>query len=81
LNRAPDEYIKESPAPSSNQESIRQDKKFSALFETPVPDAVPGFELDKKDAAKMEEYWPAGELAANRVGILIEIFHFLMNFY
>lgn len=80
MNRAPDKYIKESPEPSSNQESIRQDKKFSALFGTSVPDAVPGFELDEKEGAKMEEYWPAGELAANEVGKPIKIFLFLTNF-
>jgi len=72
LNHAPDEYIKEYPAPSSNPESIRQDKKLSTLFGTPVPYAVPGFALDDRDAANMREYWPAGELAANKVGIPIE---------
>lgn len=67
LNHAPDEYIKEYPAPSSNPESIRQDKKLSTLFGTPVPYAVPGFALDDRDAANMREYWPAGELAANKI--------------
>jgi deoxyribodipyrimidine photo-lyase len=67
LNGSLDEYIEESPKPLSNPESIRQDKKLSPLFKTPVPDTIEGFELDENDSAKMEEYWPAGESAAKQV--------------
>ncbi|KXN86422.1 Deoxyribodipyrimidine photo-lyase [Leucoagaricus sp. SymC.cos] len=67
LNRNLQDYIQEAPGPAPNSDSIRQDKKLSYLFQTPVPDAVEGFELDDKDSAKMEEYWPAGESAAKQI--------------
>ncbi|KAJ6598937.1 FAD binding domain of DNA photolyase-domain-containing protein [Mycena vulgaris] len=60
-------YLENCPAPHANPESVRTLAQFSALFDTPVPHSIPGFELDPVDRAKMEEVWPAGEPKAHDI--------------
>ncbi|KAJ7665497.1 DNA photolyase [Mycena rosella] len=60
-------YLEDCPPPRANSESVRGSPKFGALFDTPVPVSVAGFELDPADRAKMEEVWPAGETKAQDI--------------
>ncbi|KAJ7498792.1 FAD binding domain of DNA photolyase-domain-containing protein [Mycena latifolia] len=68
LNANIPHYLENCPSPHSNSESVRTSPKFGPLFESLVPESVPGFELDAVDRAKMEEVWPAGETKAQEVG-------------
>ncbi|KAF8076516.1 FAD binding domain of DNA photolyase-domain-containing protein [Lyophyllum atratum] len=60
-------YLEDCPMPESNSDSIHESKKFASLFETPVPTAVDGFELEEEDAKRMCEVWPAGEGVAAEI--------------
>ncbi|KAJ6628747.1 FAD binding domain of DNA photolyase-domain-containing protein [Mycena sp. CBHHK59/15] len=54
-------YLEDCPKPHPNDKSVRASSQFKALFETPVPESLPGFTLDAADQAKMKNVWPAGE--------------------
>lgn len=60
-------YLHEASFPEANEGSIRESEIFGPLFETPIPDSIPGFELEAADKAKMAEIWPEGESKANEV--------------
>jgi deoxyribodipyrimidine photo-lyase len=60
-------YLENCPTPHANSEAVRTIVPFAALFDTSVPESVPGFELDPADRAKMQEVWPAGEIKARDV--------------
>lgn len=59
------ECLKQSDNISPNSPSVRNDHRFSSLFERTLPKSIPGFELE--DQEKMEELWPAGTDAARDV--------------
>lgn len=61
-------YLEESPLPEANPHSVRQDPICGQLFNTPVPHAVEGFELDPADGEVMVKVWPAGSAVAQEVG-------------
>ncbi|KAK7470518.1 DNA photolyase phr1 [Stygiomarasmius scandens] len=61
LNDNVSRFIDESPEPHPNSEQVRKSKEFSHLFETTVPESIPGFELVQEDRKTMETVWPAGE--------------------
>ncbi|KAK7060513.1 DNA photolyase phr1 [Paramarasmius palmivorus] len=67
LNEDLDYYLKEYPSPEANPTSIKESKKFSELFDTQVPESIPGFELEEGDRKAMLEVWPAGEEHAQKV--------------
>lgn len=56
------ECLVQAPAIQANPASIRDDKKYTSLFDVTIPQHLPGFELE--DAEKMEKCWPAGTDAA-----------------
>jgi deoxyribodipyrimidine photo-lyase len=60
-------YLEDCTKPDPNTNAIYASKILAALFETPVPLFVPGFELQEADRRKMGEVWPAGEDAAHKV--------------
>ncbi|KAG6873734.1 hypothetical protein C0995_011553 [Termitomyces sp. Mi166 len=60
-------YLEDYPKPKPNSTSIRKHEKFASLFDTPVPDAVEGFELKEADRKKMREIFPEGEEAAAEI--------------
>ncbi|KAJ7094646.1 FAD binding domain of DNA photolyase-domain-containing protein [Mycena belliarum] len=67
LNADIPHYLEDCPAPHANSESVRDSPELSGLFDSLVPESVPGFELDAADRAKMEEVWPAGETKAQDI--------------
>ncbi|KAJ6539467.1 DNA photolyase, FAD-binding/Cryptochrome [Mycena capillaripes] len=67
LNANIPHFLETCPGPHPNAESVRATPKFSALFDSVVPESVPGFELDPADREKMEQVWPAGETAATEI--------------
>ncbi|KAJ7764998.1 FAD binding domain of DNA photolyase-domain-containing protein [Mycena maculata] len=67
LNANTPHYLANYPKPHPNPESVRTSLKFAPLFDSVVPESVPGFELDPADRAKMEEVWPAGETVAHDI--------------
>lgn len=67
LNRNLAYYLEDCPPPYPNPKSIRKDGAFIALFETPIPESIVGFELGLKEQEKMNEVWPAGEDIAAKV--------------
>ncbi|KAJ7638961.1 FAD binding domain of DNA photolyase-domain-containing protein [Roridomyces roridus] len=60
-------FLENCPKPHPNEDSVRKSTRFGPLFDTAVPESLPGFELDKANRAKMEQVWPAGESAALQV--------------
>ncbi|KAF7352679.1 Deoxyribodipyrimidine photo-lyase [Mycena venus] len=60
-------FLENCRQPHPNSESVRTTAKFGPLFDSLVPESVPGFELDPADRAKMEQVWPAGEAAASEM--------------
>ncbi|RDB22583.1 Deoxyribodipyrimidine photo-lyase [Hypsizygus marmoreus] len=60
-------YLEDCPRPHANLDSIHTSNEFAPLFMTPVPQAIPGFELDDADMRRMEEVWPAGENVAHEI--------------
>ncbi|KAF9076794.1 DNA photolyase, FAD-binding/Cryptochrome [Rhodocollybia butyracea] len=68
LNENLDRYLKDYPKPHSNIDGIRDsNNRFSKLFDTEVPEYVPGFELDQDDKKIMANVWPAGEEIAHKI--------------
>ncbi|KAG6821605.1 hypothetical protein H0H93_000114 [Arthromyces matolae] len=67
LNNNIPHYLEECEKPKPNPASIRQNKKFSCLFDTSIPKVVEGFELDDASAEKMREVFPEGEEAAAEI--------------
>ncbi|KAF8339023.1 FAD binding domain of DNA photolyase-domain-containing protein [Cantharellus anzutake] len=57
--------VEESEALKPNDPSIRKKREFAALFDSEVPELVPGFECH--DQEKMKELWPAGIHAARAI--------------
>jgi hypothetical protein len=55
------------PRPSANDSSVYKDKIFSRLFDTEVPESIPGFESD--DRENMATLWPAGSAVASDVSM------------
>ena len=51
--------------PLSNPSSTESTVPFAALFSTPIPDSIPGFECH--DREKMTELYPAGSEAAGQI--------------
>ncbi|KAF7977458.1 hypothetical protein HWV62_3639 [Athelia sp. TMB] len=64
LNARIAQYIGPSPLPQANSITVHQTTVYQALFKTPVPDSVEGFELSDADQTTMAEVWPAGTAAA-----------------
>lgn len=67
-------YLTEAEYPLANEPSMTQHPVYGALFVTPVPTAILGFQLDEADRLRMIEWWPAGEDAAREVRILVALF-------
>ena len=67
------QYIAIVPPPQPNAENIHESTLYGPLFDTPVPDAVEGFEMEDTDKRKMEDVWPAGTEAAKDVGVFLSI--------
>lgn len=67
-------YLEDCPTPKANDDSIRENDKFSVLFEKEVPKELEGHVLELNDKRKMEEVWPAGEDAAKEAS-LIQLCH------
>ncbi|ESK94386.1 deoxyribodipyrimidine photo-lyase [Moniliophthora roreri MCA 2997] len=67
LNEDQDYYLQEYPSPEPNASSVKKSEKFSNLFSTPVPESVPGFELEEEDRKTMLKVWPAGEEHAEKI--------------
>ncbi|KAJ7682673.1 DNA photolyase, FAD-binding/Cryptochrome [Mycena polygramma] len=67
LNANIPHFLENCPKPHPNPESVRSSAKFAPLFDSVVPESVPGFELDPADRAMMEKVWPAGETAASEI--------------
>ncbi|KAG5724998.1 Deoxyribodipyrimidine photo-lyase [Termitomyces sp. T112] len=67
LNSNISHYLEECPKPKPNSVSTRKDEKFAALFDTPIPNAVEGFELKEADSKKMRELFPEGEESAAEI--------------
>ncbi len=61
-------FLEDCPAPTQNDAAVRSSKKFSLLFDAPVPDRLQGFELEDSDRSKMCNVWPEGEEVALQVG-------------
>ncbi|KAG8772396.1 hypothetical protein FRC15_002759 [Serendipita sp. 397] len=59
------ECLAEVPAVKANPSSVRVDKKFAPLFDTTIPNHIPGYELE--DADRMEALWPAGTDVAREI--------------
>ncbi|KAL0067544.1 DNA photolyase phr1 [Marasmius tenuissimus] len=67
LHDKQDEYLHERPYPEANDAKVKDNKKFSALFDSEIPKGITGFELDAEDAKTMEKVWPAGEDIASQM--------------
>ncbi|KAJ7047244.1 FAD binding domain of DNA photolyase-domain-containing protein [Mycena alexandri] len=67
LNADIPHFLEDCSKPHPNRESVRATAKFAKLFDSEVPESVPGFELDSADRTKMKQVWPAGETAANDI--------------
>ena len=67
LNGHVDKYLKDYTFNHSNPPSVRSSETFSFLFDSDVPDALPGFELSPAQLQLMADVWPAGEDIANAV--------------
>ncbi|KAF8195756.1 FAD binding domain of DNA photolyase-domain-containing protein [Mycena galopus ATCC 62051] len=67
LNANIPHFLENCAEPHPNSESVHTSAKFEVLFDSSVPESVPGFELDAADRAKMKEVWPAGEASANEM--------------
>ncbi|KAF7301780.1 Deoxyribodipyrimidine photo-lyase [Mycena indigotica] len=67
LNADIPRFLEKCIDPQPNDESIRKSAKFGRLFDSTVPENIPGFELEDADHQKMAEIWPAGELAAQEI--------------
>ncbi|KAF8351351.1 FAD binding domain of DNA photolyase-domain-containing protein [Amanita rubescens] len=65
LNEHIDEHLKDYTFSYSNPTSVRSSEKLSFLFDSDVPDALPGFESSPAQDQLMIDVWPAGEDAAN----------------
>jgi deoxyribodipyrimidine photo-lyase len=61
------DYLKESPSPHSNPESVRHSEPFKNLFECSIPKELEGFTVDSEFREHLESAWPAGEEAAQKV--------------
>jgi len=76
LNEHVDEHLKDYTFSYSNPTSVRSSEKYSFLFDSDVPDALPGFELGPAQHQLMIDVWPAGEDAANAVrGTILTYMH------
>ncbi|KII95059.1 hypothetical protein PLICRDRAFT_48029 [Plicaturopsis crispa FD-325 SS-3] len=60
-------YLNIYPSPSANDDGVRTHAIYGALFDTPVPASVEGFELDEDEKNRMREIWPAGEETAKQL--------------
>ncbi|KAJ7179017.1 DNA photolyase, FAD-binding/Cryptochrome [Mycena filopes] len=67
LNADIPHYLENCATPHANSESVRSTTKFAELFDSEIPESIPGFELDPTVQTKMKEVWPAGETAANDI--------------
>ncbi|KAG9015432.1 hypothetical protein FRB94_000036 [Tulasnella sp. JGI-2019a] len=61
--QAKPENLRESASPAPNRPSVREHPMLATMFQTPVPDVIPGFECE--DIAHMEKLYPAGSDAAD----------------
>ncbi|KAF8663504.1 hypothetical protein AX16_001070 [Volvariella volvacea WC 439] len=67
INQDLSKYTQEFRTPQPNSEDFKENVRFTAWFESEVPNSVEGFELDDVDQAKMSEIWPGGEDAAREI--------------
>ncbi|KAK6974962.1 Deoxyribodipyrimidine photo-lyase [Favolaschia claudopus] len=67
LNADIPHFLEDCPEPHPNPQSVHENKKIKDLFNSQVPQSIPGFELDPNDRKRMELAWPAGEIAANEM--------------
>lgn len=65
--QAKPQCLEEAPSPAANNSNVRKNPIFQAMFQTPIPDIIPGFECT--DVAQMEKLYPAGTDAAYKVSV------------
>ncbi|KAJ7283527.1 DNA photolyase, FAD-binding/Cryptochrome [Mycena rebaudengoi] len=67
LNANIPHYLEDCLKPHPNPESVRTLVRFAGLFDSVVPESIPGFVLDPSDKKNMVKLWPAGETAAHNI--------------
>ncbi|KAG8881219.1 hypothetical protein FRB97_009788 [Tulasnella sp. 331] len=63
--QAKPELLREAASPLPNKPNVRTHPTFATLFQTPIPDVIPGFEC--ADVPQMEKLYPAGSDAAEEI--------------
>ncbi|KAK7061835.1 Deoxyribodipyrimidine photo-lyase [Favolaschia claudopus] len=67
LNANIPHFLEDCQEPHPNPQSVYENKNIKDLFNSQVPQSIPGFELDPDDRKRMDLAWPAGEIAANEM--------------